>query len=128
LPCDGEVIEGVASVDESAITGESAPVIREAGGDFSSVTGGTRCCPTGSWCGSPSIPGKLSRPHDRMVEGAKRKQDAERDRADHPAGALTLVFLLATVTLLPFSLHAVEAAGAGRAGHASPCWSPCWCA
>ena len=60
IPGDGEIIEGVASVDESAITGESAPVIREAGGDRSAVTGGTRCCRTGSRCGSPRTPARRS--------------------------------------------------------------------
>ena len=59
IPSDGEIIEGIASVDESAITGESAPVVREAGGDRSAVTGGTACCPTASWSGSP--PGRARR-------------------------------------------------------------------
>ena len=60
IPADGEVIEGVATVNESAVTGESAPVLREAGGDFSSVTGGTRVLPTGSWCASRASRAKVS--------------------------------------------------------------------
>jgi K+-transporting ATPase ATPase B chain len=60
VPVDGEAVEGVASVDESAITGESAPVIRESGGDRSAVTGGTRVLSTGWWCGSPPTPARPS--------------------------------------------------------------------
>ncbi len=87
IPADGEVIEGVASVDESAITGESAPVIRESGGDFSSVTGGTRVLSDWLVVRITVNPGEAFL--DRMiamVEGAQAAEDAERNRADHPAG------------------------------------------
>ena len=86
IPADGEVIEGVGSVDESAITGESAPVIREAGGDRSAVTGGTRLLSdqlvVASHAGAgPVVP----RPHDRARRRGGTPQDAERDRAQHPS-------------------------------------------
>ncbi len=92
VPVDGEVVEGAASVDESAITGESAPVIRESGGDFSSVTGGTRVS---------------------MVEGAKRQKTPNEIALTILLVALTLVFLVVIVTLLPFSIFSVEAVKAG---------------
>ncbi len=114
MPCDGEVIEGVASVDESAITGESAPVIREAGGDFSSVTGGTRVLSDWIIVRCTVNPGETFL--DRMiamVEGAKRRKTPNEVALTILLIALTLVFLMATVTLLPYSLYAVESAKAG---------------
>ena len=86
IPGDGEIIDGIASVDESAITGESAPVIRESGGDRSAVTGGTRVLSDQIVVRITSKPGETFL--DRMialVEGAERAEDAERDRAQHPA-------------------------------------------
>ncbi|MBL8469777.1 potassium-transporting ATPase subunit KdpB [Methyloversatilis discipulorum] len=114
MPCDGEVIEGVASVDESAITGESAPVIREAGGDFSSVTGGTRVLSDWIVVRCTVNPGDSFL--DRMiamVEGAKRRKTPNEVALTILLVALTLAFLMATVTLLPFSLFAVDAGGQG---------------
>ncbi|MGZ5198822.1 MAG: potassium-transporting ATPase subunit KdpB [Telluria sp.] len=108
IPIDGEVIEGVASVDESAITGESAPVIRESGGDFSAVTGGTRVMSDWLVVRVSADPGETFL--DRMiamVEGAKRKKTPNEI-------ALTIVFLVVTVTLLPYSLFSVEVAQAGK--------------
>ncbi len=115
VPGDGEVIEGVASVDESAITGESAPVIRESGGDFSSVTGGTRVLSDWLVVRITSNPGETFL--DRMismVESAKRQKTPNEIALTILLVALTLVFLMATVTLLPFSLYSVETSGAGR--------------
>jgi K+-transporting ATPase ATPase B chain len=115
IPGDGEVVEGVASVDESAITGESAPVIREAGGDFSAVTGGTRVLSDWLVIRIAVNPGETFL--DRMiamVEGAKRQKTPNEIALTILLVALTLVFLLATATLLPFSLFSVEAAGAGQ--------------
>ena len=87
IPADGEVIEGVASVNESAITGESAPVIREAGGDFSAVTGGTTVLSDWIVVRITVNPGRdLPRPHDRAGRRREAPEDAERDRAHHPAG------------------------------------------
>ena len=114
IPADGEVIEGAASVDESAITGESAPVIREAGGDFGSVTGGTRVLSDWIVVRVSVNPGEAFL--DRMiamVEGAKRQKTPNEIALTILLVALTIVFLLATVTLLPFSLFSVAAAGAG---------------
>jgi K+-transporting ATPase ATPase B chain len=114
IPIDGEVIEGVASVDESAITGESAPVIRESGGDFSSVTGGTRVLSDWLVVNVTANPGETFL--DRMiamVEGAKRKKTPNEIALTILLVALTIVFLVVTVTLLPFSLFAVEVAKAG---------------
>ena len=86
IPADGEVIEGVGSVDESAITGESAPVIREAGGDRSAVTGGTRLLSDRLVVEVTQEPGQLlPRPDDRARRRRGAPQDAERDRAQHPA-------------------------------------------
>jgi K+-transporting ATPase ATPase B chain len=115
VPGDGEVIEGVASVDESAITGESAPVIRESGGDFSSVTGGTRVLSDWLVVRITSNPGESFL--DRMigmVESAKRQKTPNEIALTILLVALTLVFLMATVTLLPFSLYSVETAGSGN--------------
>lgn len=114
VPLDGEVIEGVASVDESAITGESAPVIRESGGDFSAVTGGTRVLSDWIVVRVTANPGEAFL--DRMiamVEGAKRQKTPNEIALTILLVALTLVFLVVTVTLLPFSIFSVEAAGAG---------------
>ena len=116
MPCDGEVIEGVASVDESAITGESAPVIRESGGDFSSVTGGTRVLSDWIVVRCTVNPGETFL--DRMiamVEGAQRRKTPNEVALTILLVALTLVFLMATVTLLPYSLYSVEAAKAAGA-------------
>jgi len=114
VPADGEVIEGVASVDESAITGESAPVIRESGGDFSAVTGGTRVLSDWIIVRVTVNPGEAFL--DRMiamVEGAKRQKTPNEIALTILLVALTIVFLLATVTLLPFSQFSVEASGGG---------------
>jgi K+-transporting ATPase ATPase B chain len=114
IPVDGEIIEGVASVDESAITGESAPVIRESGGDRSAVTGGTRVLSDWLVICVTANPGETFL--DRMiamVEGAKRKKTPNEIALDILLAALSIVLLLATVTLLPFSTYAVESAGAG---------------
>jgi K+-transporting ATPase ATPase B chain len=116
VPADGVVLQGAASVDESAITGESAPVIRESGGDFSSVTGGTRVLSDWLIVEVAVNPGETFL--DRMiamVEGAKRRKTPNEIALTILLVALTIVFLLATVTLLPFSLFAVEAAKAGSA-------------
>jgi K+-transporting ATPase ATPase B chain len=115
IPADGEVIEGVASVDESAITGESAPVIREAGGDFSSVTGGTRVL--SDWLVVRVTVDQGEAFLDRMiamVEAARRQKTPNEIALSILLVKLTIVFLLTTVTLLPFSLYAVEAAKTGN--------------
>ncbi len=114
IPADGEVVQGVASVNEAAVTGESAPVIREAGGDRSAVTGGTTVLSDWIVVRVSSNPGESFL--DRMiglVEGAKRQKTPNEIALDILLAALTIVFLLACVTLLPFSIHAVEAAGQG---------------
>lgn len=114
IPADGEVIEGVASVDESAITGESAPVIRESGGDFSAVTGGTRVLSDWLVVRISVNPGEAF--IDRMiamVEGAKRQKTPNEIALTILLVALTIIFLVVTVTLLPMSLFSVEAARGG---------------
>jgi potassium-transporting ATPase ATP-binding subunit len=116
IPLDGEVIEGVASVDESAITGESAPVIREAGGDFASVTGGTRVL--SDWlvvrvtvnAGESFLDRMIS-----MVEGARRQKTPNEIALNILLVALTIVFLVVVVTLLPMSIFSVDVAKAGTA-------------
>jgi len=116
IPLDGEVIEGVASVDESAITGESAPVIREAGGDFSSVTGGTRVLSDWLVVRVSVNPGESFL--DRMismVEGARRQKTPNEIALNILLVALTIVFLVVVVTLLPMSIFSVETAKAGQA-------------
>ena len=115
IPADGEVVEGVASVDESAITGESAPVIRESGGDRSAVTGGTRVLSDRLIIRVTTNPGETFL--DRMismVEGAKRQKTPNEIALDILLAGLTIVFLLATVTLLPFSMYAVSSSGQGK--------------
>jgi potassium-transporting ATPase ATP-binding subunit len=115
IPSDGDVIEGVATVDESAITGESAPVIRESGGDFSSVTGGTRVLSDWLVVRISSNPGESFL--DKMigmVESASRQKTPNEIALTILLVALTLVFLMATVTLLPFSLYSVQSAGVGQ--------------
>ncbi|CAB3794670.1 potassium-transporting ATPase subunit KdpB [Paraburkholderia fynbosensis] len=115
IPADGEVIDGVASVDESAITGESAPVIRESGGDFSSVTGGTRVLSDWIVVRATANPGEAFL--DRMiamVEGAKRQKTPNEIALTILLVALTIVMLLAAATLLPFSMFSVQAAQAGH--------------
>jgi K+-transporting ATPase ATPase B chain len=114
IPADGEIIEGVASVNESAITGESAPVIRESGGDKSSVTGGTLVLSDWLIVEVTANPGEAFL--DRMialVEGAKRQKTPNEIALDILLAGLTIVFLLATATLLPYSLYSVQAAGQG---------------
>jgi K+-transporting ATPase ATPase B chain len=114
IPGDGDVIEGVASVDESAITGESAPVIRESGGDRSAVTGGTRVLSDWLLVRITANPGEAFL--DRMiglVESAKRKKTPNEIALDILLAGLTIVFLLVTVTLLPYSIYAVTSSGQG---------------
>lgn len=115
IPSDGEVIEGVASVNESAITGESAPVIRESGGDRSAVTGGTQVI--SDWL-IVRITANLGETFlDRMislVEGAKRQKTPNELALTILLAALTIVFLLVCATLLPFSIYSVAATGVGK--------------
>jgi potassium-transporting ATPase ATP-binding subunit len=114
IPVDGEVIEGVASVDESAITGESAPVIRESGGDRNAVTGGTRVLSDWLIVRISSNPGETFLDHMiAMVEGAKRQKTPNEIALSILLAVFTLIFLLACVTLLPFSMYSVVAAGQG---------------
>ena len=106
IPGDGEIVEGVASVDESAITGESAPVIREAGGDRSAVTGGTRVLSDYIKIKITSNPGETFL--DRMialVEGAERQKTPNEIALNILLAGLTIIFLLAVVTLQPFAIY-----------------------
>ena len=117
IPADGEVIDGIASVDESAITGESAPVIRESGGDRSGVTGGTRVLSDWLVVRVTANPGETFL--DRMiamVEGAKRQKTPNEIALDILLAGMTIIFLLVCITLLPFSLFSVEAAKAMGCG------------
>jgi len=114
IPGDGEVIQGAASIDESAITGESAPVIRAAGSDFDTVTGGTRVLSDWLIVRINVNPGEAFL--DRMigmVEGAKRQKTPNEIALTILLVAMTLVFLLATVTLLPYSIYSVDVTKAG---------------
>jgi K+-transporting ATPase ATPase B chain len=114
IPADGEVIDGIASVNEAAVTGESAPVIRESGGDRSAVTGGTVVLSDWIVVRVTANPGETFL--DRMialVEGARRQKTPNEIALDTLLAGLTIVFLLATVTLQPFSVYAVTAAGSG---------------
>ncbi|MEW6714062.1 MAG: potassium-transporting ATPase subunit KdpB [Nitrospirota bacterium] len=114
IPGDGEVVVGVASINESAVTGESAPVIRESGGDRSAVTGGTLVLSDWIVVRISANPGETFL--DRMiamVEGAKRQKTPNEIALDILLAGLTIIFLLVTVTLLPFSIFSVQAAGQG---------------
>ncbi|HUO28811.1 MAG TPA: potassium-transporting ATPase subunit KdpB, partial [Bryobacteraceae bacterium] len=116
IPGDGDVIEGIASVDESAITGESAPVIRESGGDRSAVTGGTRVLSDEIKVRITSNPGETFL--DRMialVEGAERQKTPNEIALNIVIAGLTFIFLLAVVSLFPFAQYSVQSAGAGQA-------------
>jgi K+-transporting ATPase ATPase B chain len=114
IPTDGEIVEGIASVDESAVTGESAPVIRESGGDRSAVTGGTRIL--SDWLvvkvTANAGEGFLDRMID-LVEGAKRQKTPNEIALNILLAAFTIIFLGVCITLLPFSIYSVEAAGQG---------------
>jgi K+-transporting ATPase ATPase B chain len=115
IPVDGDVVEGVASVDESAITGESAPVVRESGGDRSSVTGGTRVISDWLIVQVKTLPGNSFL--DRMiamVEGAQRQKTPNEIALAILLAALTLIFLLVVATLLPYSLASVRTSGQGE--------------
>jgi potassium-transporting ATPase ATP-binding subunit len=122
IPGDGEVIEGVASVDESAITGESAPVIRESGGDRSAVTGGTRVISDWIKVTIMSNPGETFL--DRMialVEGAERQKTPNEIALNILLAGLTIIFLLAVVSLLPYAIYSVgQADSAGFLPGAPP--------
>jgi len=112
IPSDGEVIEGVATVDESAITGESAPVIRESGGDRSAVTGGTTVLSDWLRIEITASPGETFM--DRMialVEGAQRQKTPNEIALDILLAGLTIIFLFAVVTLLPFAIYSVKQGG-----------------
>ncbi len=114
IPADGEIIEGIASVDESAVTGESAPVIREAGGDRSAVTGGTRVLSDWLIVRVTNDPGEGFL--DRMislVEGAKRQKTPNEIALNILLAGFTIIFLIVCVTLLPYSIYSVDVAGAG---------------
>ncbi len=114
IPGDGEVVEGIATVDESVITGESAPVIRESGGDRSAVTGGTKVLSDQIKVQITSNPGETFL--DRMialVEGAQRQKTPNEIALNILIAGLTLIFLLAVMTLQPFAVFSVGQAGAG---------------
>ncbi len=114
IPADGEVIEGIASVDESAITGESAPVVRESGGDRSSVTGGTKVLSDRIVIRVTVNPGESFL--DRMialVEGAERQKTPNEVALNILLAGLTIVFLFATVTIVPFAAYSAASSGNG---------------
>jgi K+-transporting ATPase ATPase B chain len=114
IPADGEIVEGIASVDESAVTGESAPVIRESGGDRSAVTGGTRILSDWLIVRVTADPGESFL--DRMIgliEGAKRQKTPNEIALDILLAGFTIIFLVVCATLLPFSLYSVGVAGQG---------------
>ncbi len=118
IPGDGEVIEGIATVDESVITGESAPVIRESGGDRSAVTGGTKVLSDQIKVKITSNPGETFL--DRMialVEGAERQKTPNEIALNILIAGLTIIFLLAVVTLYPFASYSVDVCGQRRDPH-----------
>ena len=115
IPGDGEVIDGIATVDESVITGESAPVIRESGGDRSAVTGGTKVLSDHILIRITSNPGETFL--DRMialVEGAERQKTPNEIALNILIAGLTLIFLMAVITLQPFAKYSVDGGGFGR--------------
>jgi K+-transporting ATPase ATPase B chain len=115
IPADGEIVEGIASVDESAVTGESAPVVRESGGDRSAVTGGTRILSDWLIVQVSVDPGEGFL--DRMinlVEGAKRQKTPNEIALNILLAGFTIIFLIVCVTLLPYSLYSVQMAGQGQ--------------
>lgn len=115
IPCDGEVVEGIASVDESAITGESAPVIRESGGDRSSVTGGTKVLSDWIIIKITVNPGEtFIEQMIALVEGAKRQKTPNEIALNILLAAFTLIFLVVTTTLYSFSRFSVETSGQGQ--------------
>jgi K+-transporting ATPase ATPase B chain len=116
IPSDGEVIEGIASVNESAITGESAPVIRESGGDRSAVTGGTQVISDWLIIRITANPGDTFLDHMiELIEGAKRLKTPNELALTILLAALTIIFLLVCSTLLPFSIYSAAQAGIGKA-------------
>ncbi len=120
IPGDGDVVEGVASVDESAITGESAPVIRESGGDRSAVTGGTKVLSDRIVVKITSKPGETF--IDRMialVEGAKRQKTPNEIALNILLASLTVIFMLAVITLQPMAFYS-------KAPQTWSSWSRCW--
>ena len=129
IPGDGEVIEGIATVDESVITGESAPVIRESGGDRSAVTGGTKVLSDQIKIQITSNPGETFL--DRMialVEGARAAEDPQRDRAEHPDCRVDAHLFVGRGR--PCSRLRSTASPPPGPGPCRPwrCWSPCWSA
>lgn len=115
IPTDGEVLKGVATVDESAVTGESAPVVRESGGDRSSVTGGTSVLSDWIVMRVRSLPGQsFLDKMIAMVEGAKRQKTPNEIALSILLASLTLTFLVVVVTLYPFSQYAVVSSGRGQ--------------
>ncbi len=114
IPGDGEVVEGIATVDESVITGESAPVIRESGGDRSAVTGGTKVLSDHIKVRITSNPGETFLDHMiALVEGAERQKTPNEIALNIVIAGLTLIFLLSVVTLQPLALFSVGQAGSG---------------
>jgi len=114
LPSDGEIVLGIASVDESAVTGESAPVIREAGGDRSAVTGGTRLLSDWLVVKVTSDPGEgFLDKMINLVEGAKRSKTPNEIALNILLASFTIIFLVVCATLLPFSIYSVNQAGQG---------------
>jgi K+-transporting ATPase ATPase B chain len=114
VPVDGEILVGIASLDESAVTGESAPVVREAGGDRSAITGGTRLLSDWLIVRASADPGQgfLDRMIS-MVEGAKRQRTPNEIALSILLSSFTIIFLVVCTTLLPYSLYSVEVAGQG---------------
>ncbi len=114
LPADGEIVIGIASVDESAVTGESAPVVREAGGDRSAVTGGTRLLSDWLIVRVSADPGEgFLDQMISLVEGAKRQKTPNEIALDILLAGFTIIFLVVCTTLLPYSLYSVRASGHG---------------